>query len=329
MKALLLFFPLIMAAQPRVGWVEIFGAKKVPPARISKALRVNAGDPIPASKTEVEENLQDVPDVVRARVEGFCCQDGKVILYVGIEERGASAFQVLPEPDKDVDLPAEITAVYRDFASALARAAASGQTQEDLTRGHSLMADLPCRTLQDRMAGLAELHEDKLREVLRQSGDPEQRAIAAYVIGYAKDKSKVIDDLQVGLQDPDEGTRRNAARALKAIAFYGSLNPGLHLRVQPTWFVEMLNSSSLSDRLEGANALLFFTDKPNEIVLDNIRDRAMASLYEMSQWQYLPHALPAYLLLGRVSGKTDQEMQDAWSRGERESAIQSLRKSRK
>lgn len=329
MKAFLLFFPLILAAQPRVGWVEIFGTKKVSPARISKALRVSVGDPIPASKTEVEENLQDVPDVVRARVEGFCCQDGKVILYVGIEERGANAFQVLPEPDKDVALPAEITEVYRDFASALARAAATGQTQEDLTRGHSLMADLSCRTLQDRMAGLAELHEDKLREVLRQSGDPEQRAIAAYVIGYAKDKAKVIDDLQVGLQDPDEGTRRNAARALKAIALYSSLNPGLHLRVQPTWFVEMLNSSSLSDRLEGANALLFFTDKPNEIVLDNIRDRAMASLYEMSQWQYLPHALPAYLLLGRVSGKTDQEMQDAWSRGERESAIQSLRKSRK
>lgn len=326
---LMALLPWIAAAQPRVGWIEIFGTKKVSPARIEKALRVKAGDAIPASRTELEENLQDVPDVVRANVEAFCCQQGQVILYVGIEERGANAFQLRPEPDKDVALPPEITAVYRDFAAALSRAASRGETQEDLSQGHSIMADLTCRTLQQRMIGLAELHEDKLREVLRQSEDPEQRAIAAYVIGYSKDKSKVIDDLQAAVQDPDEGTRRNAARALKAIAYYGSLNPALNLRVQPTWFVEMLNSSSLSDRLEGANSLLSFTEKPNEYVIANIRDRAMPSLFEMSQWQYLPHALPAYLLLGRVSGKTDQEMQDAWSRGERENVIQSLRKTRK
>ena len=329
MKPFLLLFPVLLAAQPRIGWIEVFGTRKVPVAKVEKALGVHVGDPLPPSKGEVEAHLEDVPEVVRAQVEGFCCQEGKAILYVGIEERGSRSFQMRPEPEKPIALPKEIVDVYRDFAVALTGAAKDGQVQEDLTAGHSLMSDLSCRTLQERMVGLAELNEDDLRSVLREAEDPEQREIAAYVIGYAKNKAHVIDDLQVGLQDPDEGVRRNSARALKAIAIHGSLDPELSLRVQPTWFVEMLNSTSLSDRLEGANALLLFTDKPTDAVIANIKDRAMPALYEMAQWNYLPHALPAYLLSGRVSGKDDKEMQDAWSRGERESVVQSLRKTRK
>jgi len=35
----------------------------------------------------------------------------------------------------------------------------------------------------------------------------------------------------------------------------------------------------------------------------------MPSLYEMARWRHLAHALPAYLLLGKVAGVAEQEVQ--------------------
>jgi hypothetical protein len=264
--------------------------------------------------------------VVRAQVEGYCCDAGKVILYVGIEEKGARTFEYRAEPDQEISLPEEILSVYAEFGAALERASRENDTAEDLSKGHSLMNNLECRTQQERMVGLAEIHEDVLRKVLRDGVDPEQRTVAAYVIGYVPKKKTVVNDLQYALRDPDESVRLNAVRALKAIALFGMRDPEQEIHVQPTWFIEMLNSVALSDRLEGVRALLNYTDKPDEHVISNIRDRALPALLEMARWQYLPHALPAYLLLGRVTGHTDQEMQDAWTRGERDQMVETIRK---
>jgi hypothetical protein len=289
-------------------------------------LGVRPGDPLPKSKGELEEKLAALDGVVTAQVEAWCCEDGKAVLYAGILERGAPAFEFLPEPSGEETLPEEVVRAYRDFTAELNRAVAAGDTAEDLSNGHSLMSNINCRVLQERFIGMAALHQEALRRVLRESGDPEQRAVAAYVIGYVPLKRTVVNDLQSALRDPDPGVRANAARSLKAIAVLGASDPELGNRVEATWFVEMLNSVALSDRLEGARALLQFTEKPAESVTRHIRERALPSLLEMAQWKQLAHALPAYLLLGRVAGVSDEEMQQAWVRGEREKMIQTLRK---
>lgn len=318
-----------LLAQPTVGVIEIFGAQKVPRSRIEKALGVRVGHPVPKSRGDAEMRIADVPDVLAAQVEGFCCYQGKVILYVGIEEKGRPSFEHLPEPQQEIVLPDAIAQAYRDFTAAVEAAARANDTDEDLSRGHSLMKNSAAQQVQLRLIELAEAHEAELRRILRNAADPEQRAMAALVLGYVKDKSVVVDDLQLGMRDIDDGVRRNAARSLKAIAVLGASDPELRIRVQPTWFVEMLNSTSLSDRLEATNSLLYFTEKPNAILTDYIRERALPSLYEMAAWTYLPHALPAYLLLGRIAGKTDQEMQESWSNGEREAMIQLIRRPKK
>jgi hypothetical protein len=43
-------------------------------------------------------------------------------------------------------------------------------------------------------------------------------------------------------------------------------------------------------------------------------------------WRHLPHALPAYLLLGRLAGMSEQEIQDSWSANAREETIKKVRK---
>ncbi len=41
----------------------------------------------------------------------------------------------------------------------------------------------------------------------------------------------------------------------------------------------------------------------------------------MARWKTLAHALPAFVLTGRVAGISEQQIQDAWTRGDRESVI--------
>jgi hypothetical protein len=41
----------------------------------------------------------------------------------------------------------------------------------------------------------------------------------------------------------------------------------------------------------------------------------------MARWKTLAHALPPYLLLGRIAGLPEDQVQAAWTRGDREWVI--------
>jgi hypothetical protein len=317
----------LVCAQPRIGVIEVFGAHRVPGERIIKTLGLRPGDPLPKSKVEAEERLEELDGVVQAHLEAWCCQQGRAVLYVGIEERGGPHFELRPAPaDESLTLPEEVLAAYEDFATALARATAEGDLAEDLSRGHSLMQNVACRVAQQRLEALAELYEKQLLQAAVAAADPELRAVAAYVAGYARDKRAAADALQLALRDPEPAVRRNAARALKGIAYLSLTQGSKELRVQPTWLVEMLNSVVLSDRLEAAEVLAMYVERGDEAAAAQIRERALASLFEMARWQHLPHALPAYWLLGMLGGVPQEELEKAWAAGERENMLARITK---
>lgn len=315
----------LAGGQVRVGVVEVFGARRVPAERILKTLGVRPGDPLPKSKGDAEERLEALDGVVRANLEAWCCEQGKAVLYIGIEERGGPHFELRPAPaDDSLALPEELISAYEDFAGALARATAEGDLEEDLSRGHSLMQNVACRVAQQRLEALAELHEKLLLRAAVEAADPEVRAVAAYVAGYARDKAAAAKALQLALRDPEPAVRRNAARALKGIAYLSLTDGGEELRVQPTWFVEMLNSVVLSDRQEAVQVLSMYVERGDVGAAAQIRERALASLLEMARWQHLPHALPAYWLLGALGGVPQQELEKAWAAGERERMVERI-----
>src|SRR5882724_1649782 len=181
--------------RPRVGVIDFYGVQKVSMDKLKKALAVNPGDALPGSKGDVEARLNDVPGVVGASLQAACCEDGKAILYVGIEEKGANHFEYHAEPDGNAALPQDITNAYRKFLNEVGVAAQNGMTAEDLTEGHSLMRDATVREIQKSFIGLADKNSSALHEVIRNSSDEEARAIAAYVIGYSTAKSSIVDDL--------------------------------------------------------------------------------------------------------------------------------------
>ena len=306
---------------PRIGIIDFYGLNKIAEARVRKALGAAEGDLLPSSKGDVEERLDQIPGIVESHLEAVCCDAEKVILYVGVEEKGAVHFDLRDAPESSVSLPESITAAYHELLDALGAATRRGSTAEDLTRGHSLMADPLAREIQEKFPEIAKEHLKELRDVLRNSQDEDQRTAAAYMIGYAPKKAEIVDDLQYALRDSDSGVRANAVRALLAVAVYAKLNPDAGIKIQPTWFIEMLNSLSWSDRDHALKALQLLTDGRDPSVLDQLNQRALGSLAEMSRWKTLGHALPAFVLLGRVAGLSEQQIQDAWTRGDREAVI--------
>jgi hypothetical protein len=161
-----------------------------------------------------------------------------------------------------------------------------------------------------------------LRDVLRNSADEEHRAIAAMILGYASDKTTVVDDLESAMQDPVQGVRASAMRALNAIAVLARLQPDLGIKIHPTWFIEMLNSVILTDRTRALDALVTLTDSRDPNTLAQLHDRALPSLAEMAQWKSLPHALPAFLLVGRIGNVAEDQIHASWTSGDRTAMIQ-------
>jgi hypothetical protein len=303
---------------PKIGIIDFYGVQKAPLDRIRKALGLAEGDPLPKSKGVVEERIELLSSVVRARLEAVCCEAGKAILYVGVEEKGAPTFVYRDPPEGKVELPTEIAEAYALFLIKLQEAVRLGESSEDLSRGHSLMRYQPARDLQEAFIPMADKHLTILKDVLRNGSNEEQRATAAFVIAYATKKRLVVDDLQYAMQDPDDGVRNNALRSLVGISVLAMKDPTgeMGIKVSPTWFIELLNSLIWNDRNKAAFALVTLTESRDAKLLEQIKERALPSLIDMAHWKHLPHALPGYILLGRISGLPEKELQDAWSGGE-------------
>ncbi len=306
---------------PRLGIIDLYGLRDVPERKIRAALGLKEGDPLPASKSDVEERIEKISGVVRARLEAVCCEAGKAILFVGIEEKGAPHFDFRIPPAGEVSLPREIVDAYEEYLVLLETAVRIGDSSEDLSQGHALAANSQVRGVQERFLILAEEHEKALRDVVRNSADGRQRAIAAHLLGYAPVKRRVVDDLQYAMQDSDDGVRNNAMRALIAFAELAKRDPEQGLRVSLTWFIEMLNSIIWTDRGKAAGALARLTEDRDPKVLAQLRERALLSLVEMARWKSLGHALPAFLIVGRLAELPETEIESAWSKGERETVI--------
>lgn len=308
-------------ANIKVGEINVYGLHKVTASHILSALNLKPGVPLPPSKGDMEDALEKVSGVVLGRVEALCCDGSEATLFIGIEEKGAPHASFRSEPAGDVTLPQDLIESFGKFLSAVQHAAGQGNAAEDLTAGHSRMADPEARAMQDRFIDFASGNLELLRNVLRTASEPEQRAIAAAVIGYAADKKAILNDLQFALQDPDESVRTNAIRAIVAVAVLAAKQPNLDLRISPTWFVELLNSVVLSDRVESAEALLTLTDRNNPIAMELVREKALPTLAEMARWKTPRYALPSFLLLGRVAGLSEEQVRQSWEKNDREAVI--------
>ncbi len=60
-----------------------------------------------------------------------------------------------------------------------------------------------------------------------------------------------------------------------------------------------------------------------------MRERAIPALTEMSAWRDPNHAISAFILLGRVAGLADSEIQELWKGGDRQTLLKKVKDSAK
>ena len=308
---------------PPIGSIDYYGLRTVTGADVSRVLGLKEGDPAPVDlprRRELERRIAELPDVVQARIAGVCCDEGKASVFVGIEEKGASKLTFRRAPSKEILLPRDIVEMNERFEKALVAAIQKGDAADDMSQGHSLMANAACREVQQEFVTCAATRLKTLRRVARESGNAEHRAIATWILGYAPDKRAVVDDLVYALEDADPEVRNNATRALAAIGSLATRKPELKIRIPIARFIAMLDSIEWTDRNKGLAALQNLVTRSDKKAVTELRRRALPALVEMARWQSQSHAYAAFVLLGRIAGMDEDEITALWPK-ERETVI--------
>src|SRR5690606_10030409 len=216
-----------------------------------------------------------------------------------------------------IRLPDEVVAAGEAFAVAFADAVAHGDFAETDTAGHAIMHWPAAGAVQRRFVDLAAELASELRNVLHNSAHPEQRALAAQVLGYAPDKAAVVSDLSDALHDQDETVRNNAARVLALIALLAQRRPELGIEVPYEAFLDMLQSPVWTDRNKASFALAQLTTNRDPELISILRQGSLPALLEMARWNHLGHAGPALTILGRIAGLPEAEISAELAAGNR------------
>jgi len=313
-------------ALPPIQTIDLYGLRTVPEARVRQALQIKEGDAPPESPIAAQLRLEAIPRVIKARLNFVCCEKGKTTLYVGIQEQDTPALAFRSAPTGAVRLPFDVTPAGQAFELAFNHAMQAGDRVEDQSEGHALMHFPEARAAQKKFVTLAALHAAILHDVLRNSADAGQRALAAQVLAYAADKRDVVADLIYATSDPDDEVRNNSTRALWLIAKLAQRKPELGIQVPAAVFIDLLDSIVWTDRNKASYALLETTFNRDPATLAELREKALPSLVEMARWKAIGHAQPAIFLLGRIGGMSEDDIQAAIDRGNREVVISAGKK---
>ena len=325
---LLLLYKQVSGQSEIIGIIDFYGRGNLSEKDLRKAMTIKEGDSVNYLEKDIQiKKLKTIPGIKQADIAYICCETtkGQSIVYIGISKNESIPFSYRETPVDTATLPKEIIETYNQFETVLIEAITKGESGEDRSQGHSLMNYAPARVIQERFIDYAARYLQKLKEVLKKSSEAEQRAVAAWTIAYAKDKNAVIDDLLDAVYDKDETVRNNATRALALITGYAEKNPDLKIKKIPAGpFIKMINSIVWTDRNKGAAVLLSLTENRDSLVLKQLKDQALSSIIEMSQWKNPGHAIMSGILLARMTGFTDEEIITTFETSTKDSVINEM-----
>ncbi len=236
-----------------------------------------------------------------------CCEEGtgNWMMYIGIDTTSPQKFTT--QYISKQKLPVLFHTLYDSLLSQIQFAVQSGNAQEDLSQGHSLMNYDPAKNIQLRFMDLAKRYLSVLKTILLHSKYPKERMIAAYVIAYYPKKENVIPILIESSKDPNEQVRNNAIRSLSAMANSSQLKIDFS-KYDLTNMVTMLNSNKWTDKNKSSLFLSAAYNNNNRILSEQLRKKSLPSLKEMALWRNTGHAFPASLILGKLAGWNDQQI---------------------
>ena len=301
----------------QVGRIYFFGAAGADVDRVSRNLPVHAGETL--DLTSFDRIAQQIRRVVLARtgspatdVEAVCCDSARhLLIYIGLRGRSWKKLHFKRVPRGSERLTPPGLQLYEEDEAAVAKAVESGATGEDDSQGFALADDPAARKIELEMRGYAAGRGPELERVLRNSGSGEEREASACLLGYADRSDEQIRGLVSAAMDPDADVRNNAVRAL-AVLFSGKAEIPAGLNLEP--LIELLWSGEWTDRNKASAALAAMTRSREPGALAQLRT-AMPPLLEGARWDE-GHRYSFLLILGRVAGVPEPELQNMLKNGD-------------
>ncbi len=296
----------------RVGNIEFFGTGDIDVRGVQSALPVHRGDEIAEDQSadlrdRLSQAIQKVVGHKPTDLAVMCCDNGgQLTIYIGLGGSNTAVVAFLPRPKSSRCLPNDAVHLYDDTTAALERAVEQGHSGEDDSKGYSLSVDPTVRAKQLAMHKYAVTHERTIEQALQACENAEQRQAAAELLGYSAKSRSQITSLLRASHDSDEGVRNNAVRALWVLA---TSNPTTASTIPANDFVSMLNSGLWTDRNKAGILLMALTRSRNRQLLRRLRSEALQSLIEMARWEDPSHASAYRVLLGRIAGLSETQIQ--------------------
>jgi hypothetical protein len=313
-----------------LGEIDFFGYRGFDLAGIRSGLPFHEGDLFPPAKAKSSDDLKRQ---VRERVEqaigrpptdvSFVCCDSKQnwMVYIGLPGESYQALAFNPAPTQDVRLPRVAVALREEMEKAWMNAVMKGHSTEDDSEGYTLTNDAKARRAQLAIREYALRNEGLILEVLASSSDARHRAIAAQMLGYARQSNEQVDALVQAGFDADDGVRNDAVRALEVLA---GAKPDLARRIPAEPFIRLLRSGAWSDHNKASLVLLALTKSRDPKMLALLRTEALNSLEEMARWRSLGHAEAALAILGRIAGLSEDSLNKLIEAGQADTIIGKL-----
>lgn len=301
-----------------IGTIDYFGYGRRDITEVRNALPVHVGDSIQTDHSDpfapVYSSVTKTWGRAPSDISTVCCDSGgKWILYVGLGTR--------PQYEKRFRgsdlLPHEVLDLYGRFTSALMDAVRAGETDEDDSQGYALAKNNALKAIQLDFREYALSHDERLRKVLDNASDPEQRRIAALVLGYAAPTKAQINALADAAFDPDEIVRNNAIRSL---AVRVRVDAKAARWLTTSRFLPLLEAGTWTDRNKGLLLWEALTSRREKDRLKDLR-KVIPSLIECARWKSNGHALPARMLLGRIADLPDEQIVQLSNEGKVEQLI--------
>lgn len=312
----------------RIGDIEFFGYTDFAnPNQLRKKLPVHVGDKLTPFQTvaKVRKAIRLDTGQEPTNVNFVCCDThGNSTLFIGLPGPTTSHFSYYAPPKGHERLPDGLNELYRRLNREWEAAVREGgvAAQEDDSRGYALIKYLPAHAIQIQLRKYALRHQTTILQVLRDSSDVEQRRVAAGILGYAKQSQTQISALVRATRDPDSAVRNNAARALAILA---ASNPLVAAQIPAHNFIAMVKSGVWTDRNKASFVLLTLTKSRSPALLAELRKEALPALIEMAEWRDVAHASDARIILGRIAGIPEEQLQREASQPTARAILEALR----
>ena len=313
-----------------VGEIDFFGYKALDLGPIRSALPIHEGDLFPPAraksfedfKRQISDKIQQVTGRAPTDIAFVCCDSRKNwMVYIGLPGDSYQALAFHAAPTGQIRLPKTAIALRDEVEQAWARAVIKGHATEDDSEGYALTNDPKAKRAELALRDYALHNEASILQVLASSSDARHRAIAAQMLGYARQSDEQIDALVHASFDADDGVRNDAVRALEVLA---GAKPNLAKRIPAEAFDHLLRSGAWSDHNKASLLLMALTKSRDPDILTLLRKEALDSLIEMARWRSAGHAGAALVILGRIASLDDDSVDKLIDAGQPEAIIGKL-----